>query len=222
MRQTLCVIVVSILSLFPIHSYGQSGKAKEKLPVTRKSQSPVYDAEMVARLFEIGYTKEELAAFGKPPDPLPGFVTFFDPGMSILRVHTAVRERGSLFAAQDWYHKYQPFAELEEKPRYRQLRMDAVQHSRGQTLVEQKKLLATGEEIPYARVVVTGMVVHFLITREPLYPTYWVRCRDRDVDGNSIGVGRFKSSGFWIDGGWSDGPHGGLSLCPLRSPNPRE
>ena len=222
MRRLFSGVIVGILALVPVASYGQSGKTIPKSPVVRKDQSPVYDVETVARLFDIGYSKEELAAFGKPPDPLSGFVTFFDPGMSILRVRAAIRERGGIFAAQDWYHKYQSFAELEEKPRYRQLRMDAMYHSRVQALSEQKKLLAMGEEIPHARVVVTGMVVHFLITREPLYPTYWVRCRDRDADGNSIGVGRFRSGGFWIDGGWSDGPHGGLGLCPLRSPNPRK
>lgn len=222
MRRTLCVIVVSILSLFPVHSYGQSGKAKEKLPVIRKDQSPVYDALTVAELFGTGYSKEELAALGKSPDPLPGFVTFFDPGMSILRLHAAVRGKGSLFAAQDWYHKYQPFAVLEEKPCYRQLRMDAVQNSFGQTLSEQSKLLAKEEEIPLARVVVTGMVIHFLISGERLYPKYWVRCRDRDADGGGVGIGRFKSEGFYIDGGWGDRAYGYLGLSPVRSPTPRK
>jgi hypothetical protein len=48
------------------------------------ASAPVYDAATIATLLGISYTPEQLAAFGAPPPPLEGFLTFFDPGWSIL------------------------------------------------------------------------------------------------------------------------------------------
>ena len=105
--------------------------------------SPVYDAEAVVRLLAIPYSVEDIAAFGRPPVALADFITFFDPGWSILRLRDAVAGKKILYP-QDWYDN-EAFAKFEEEPRYRQLRMQAVKDSFGTTLAELRARL-TGEE----------------------------------------------------------------------------
>ena len=152
--------------------------------------APVYDVRTVEKLLNFQYSVAEFDSIGKPPDALPGFVTFFDPGWSLQQLRASVADKGHIFYPQTWYDN-EPFAKLEEPPRYRQLRMDAVKGSFGRTFAEQRAVLSGDEEVPLARVVIMAMVIYFLATGERLFPTYYVRCRDLASDGNRVYVGNF-------------------------------
>lgn len=142
------------------------------MPSPSPSLGPVHDAVRVASLLDIVYTdKRLLADFGPPPPALDGYVTFFDPGWSILRLREAVKDRGEgIFYPQNWYDA-EAFANAEAKPGYRQLRMEAVPDSFRKWFSEQQTLLTADEEVPPARVVIAGMVIHFLATGERFLAT---------------------------------------------------
>jgi hypothetical protein len=161
----------------------------------------VYDAQRVAELLSINYSAEELAAFGLAPAPLEGFVTFFDPGRSILRLREAVKRKGTLFYRQSWYER-EAFAQREDEPHYRQLRMEAVQSSFRKTFAEQQAPLPAGEEVPTARTAVMGMVLHFLATDGQLFPECYARCADQVSLGSRVGVGYFDGSGLCVSTLW--------------------
>ena len=120
--------------------------------MTRSLTAPVQDAPTVASLLGITYSASEMKSFGPPPDPLDGFVTFFDPGWNILMLRSlAPKEKGRLFSDQSWYDT-EPFAKTEELPRYHQVRIGPVTNSTRKSFDEQRKLLPAGEEVPTARV----------------------------------------------------------------------
>ena len=183
--------------------------------ITQLTDGPAYDAGHVSKLLGIGYTAEELASFGTPPRSLPDRVTFFDPGWSIVRLREAVTGKGQIFYAQSWYNT-QDFATLEDQPRYRQLRMEAVKDSFSKIFADQQKLLLPDEEVPLARVVVMGMVIHFLSTGERLFPTSYVRCQDQGSDGSRVYVGRFAGAGLRVGGPWDDDPYSDIGLASAR------
>ena len=64
---------------------------------------PLYDAKTVASLLGIQYSEQELTGFGPSPDALPGYITFFDPGLSLLHLRETVCGKGIIFYPQDWY-----------------------------------------------------------------------------------------------------------------------
>ena len=131
--------------------------------------TPAYFVGTVAQLLGCQYSNKERAVFSHmQPATFPnGFMTFFDPGWSILALHELVANK-RIFCPQTWYDN-EPFARLDEQPRYHQLQMEAVKDSFGKTFAEQQALVSPGEEIPMARVVLTGMIIHFLATGERLY-----------------------------------------------------
>jgi hypothetical protein len=79
--------------------------------VTTLTSAPVYDARSVGRLLDITFSEAEVEMFGSPPPALPGFISFFDPGWSIISLRGAVAERGRIFGHQTWYDD-KPFAQL--------------------------------------------------------------------------------------------------------------
>src|SRR5207244_1322915 len=79
--------------------------------------APVYDAKRVADLLGMQYTEEQIKSFGPPPAPVEGYVTFFDPGLSILDIRSKVADKGHIFCVQTWYET-QEFANREDRPRY--------------------------------------------------------------------------------------------------------
>ena len=164
---------------------------------------PVYNACIVNELLHSGYRFEQLASFGRPPASLPGFVTFFDPGWSILRLRECARLRvfGSsqtIFYPQTWYDN-EPFAKLQEPPGYRQLQMRAAQDSFGKIFAKQKALVPPDAEIPTARAILMGVVIHFLATGERLVSDHWVRCADQTLCGGLVIVGDFGPHGIDVD-----------------------
>jgi hypothetical protein len=178
--------------------------------VTQKIVAPSYAAGRVIRFLELA-----IQPCGLQPKPLPGFVTFYDPGWSIVRLRSVDTKKGTIFYPQTWYDN-EPFATFEEPARYRQLRMAAVPDSFDKNFKEQQALLPADEEVPSARVVVMGMVIHFLATDERLFPNVWVRCIDNDSDGLRIYVDPFRPDGLRIYGGWHVSRGGDLGLASSR------
>ncbi len=171
--------------------------------------APIYNAETVSRLLEIPYDEEELAKLSNPP-PVPGYVTYFDPGWSILILRDAVSDKGSIVCPQNWYED-EPFADFEEELQYRQLRMAAVEDSFGKTFAEQQALVPPGLEIPTARVVLMAMAIRLLASGERLYPSCWVRCVDQTSYSSLVIVGGFDRGGVCVNAaspGYSDGDLG--------------
>ena len=177
--------------------------------------APVHDAAAVARLLGItAYTAEQLSAFGPPPDPRPGFVTFLDPGCSILMLRAAVGHR-RVFVPQSWYGR-EAFAVAQYRPCYRQVRTEPVPDSLGKTYADQLALLPADEEVPMARAVVAALVVRFLATGERLLPGVWVRCADQTSDGLRVYVGDFDRDGLSVNGRWDDNRNSGIGLASSR------
>jgi hypothetical protein len=176
---------------------------------------PVYDARRVAELLGLQFSEEELNAFGTLPESLEDFVTFFDPGWSLLRLRETVAGKGTIFYPQSWYNT-QDFVTLEGPPRYRQLRMEAMKDSFDKTFADQQKLLLPDEEVPLTRVVVMGMVLHFLVAKERLFPTSYVRCQDKASGGDRVSVGHFDGAGLHVHSDWDDNPDSSIGLASAR------
>ena len=177
--------------------------------------APVYDPRAVALLLgRILYTDDELATFGPPPKPLPGFLTFYDPGWSILKVREAVR-RKAIFYDQDWYDRH-AFALKAGLPRYRQLRMEAPKNSFVKSFVEQTALLSPDEEVPTARTIVMGMALHFLATGTFLFPDVYIRTADQTSDGRRVFVGNVPRVGLLINALWGGYRDEGPRLAVAR------
>ncbi len=176
------------------------------------ANAPVYDVRTVEKLLGFRYSVAEIDSIGKPPDALPGFVTFFDPGWSILQLRKELIHRGNIFYAQHWYDN-KSFAKLEERPSHRQLRMNEVTDSFGKTFAEQQTLLPLDEEVPLARVVVMGMVIHFLATGDRLFAKHYVRCANELSGGSRVFVGYFASDGFFVYRYWDGNRDDRLGLA---------
>jgi hypothetical protein len=147
----------------------------------------VYDALNLSGLLGIGTAS---AFTGFQPNPIPGFVTFFDPGVSISLLRRLVAKKGTIFYPQSWYDN-KPFD-------------------------EQQALLPTDEEIPSARVVVMGVVIHYLATGERLFPGCWVRCTDPDTVDVHVCVGNSDHGGLCVDGRWDGNRVCDIGLASCR------
>lgn len=169
------------------HRGDDEQKKEAPFVVFERTDAPVHDVRTVAKLFHLDYTEAELAAFGQPPAPRPGYVTFFDPGWKAFKFryfphHALFLELkspeqyphlGLMWAGKTAY-------KLEEKPQYRQLRMGPVKHSLGKIFQEQCVLLSPDEEIPPLRQVVAAFVIHSALTGEDLFSPWCIlRCADR-------------------------------------------
>jgi hypothetical protein len=94
--------------------------------------------------------------------------------------------------------------------------MTAVPDSFGKTFAEQLALLPPDEEVPSARVVVMGMVIHFLATGECLFQDHLVRCLDVEWDGDRLIVGNSASDRLFVDCGKAGSSHDHLGLASSR------
>ena len=183
----------------------------------RRHSAPVYDAGRVAELLGVRLSRKKLANFGPPPKPLKGYLTFFDPGWGILRLRRALAANGTghIFESQSWYNA-KAFAKKTAPPRYRRLRMDVGKDSFNKSFAEQKALLAKGEEVPLARVVIMGMVIHFLATGERLFPAVWVRTLDTIGSGRRVDIGNFVGEGLAINSDTEAERYPGVGFASAR------
>jgi hypothetical protein len=183
----------------------------EERDMNTRTDAPIYDAPEVERLLKTRFAEQQ---FPNPPPALDGYVIFWDPGLSILRLRT-FRGGTSIFYPQTWYDN-EPFAKLDEPPCYRQLRMEAVPKLFDKTFAEQQAIVPPGEEIPMARVVVMAIVIHFLVASGRLFQDYYVRCIDQTSNGNRVSVGGFGSDGFGVSDCWDDSRLDSLGLASCR------
>jgi hypothetical protein len=182
---------------------------------TQHTSAPSYSALHVCSLLNCALPQGKIRQYPARPKPLPGFVTFFDPGWRILRLRAIVTNREAIFCLQAWYDG-KAFAKRNALPRYRQLRMTPVPDSLNKTFAEQQALLPADEEVPSARVVVMGMVIHFLVTGDRLSPNCWVRCIDKDSDGYRVDVGYLLGGGLRVGYYWDDDRYSDLGLASSR------
>jgi hypothetical protein len=166
-------------------SPGVSGLGRVFMNLT--TSAPVYDAATVNRLLGLCCNDGEITAYGPPPTPLPGFVTFFDPGCGIITLRALLC--GRVTFDLDFINDGEPFTAAREDAAYRQMRMEPLPGSIGKEFGIQMALQPRDETVPSARAIVTAMVVHFLATGERLFPDYWVRSSDMTRCGNRVIVG---------------------------------
>ncbi len=160
-------------------------KTKGPKKQTKKSERPPSEPlspEGVHKLFGLP------GPYDPPPAPVAtaGFVTFWDPGIS---VHSLVKKHCSLFYLKTFPER---FARDTDSWRWKQIRLQAVEP--GETFEEQRKKLLVGEPAA-AREVVTFLVLHFLATGERLEIDR-LRCRDVTESGRRVVVGPFHELGL--------------------------
>jgi hypothetical protein len=126
-----------------------------------------------------------------PPPPIPtkGYVTWWDPGISIREL---VRKHRALFYLKDHDEAY---AKQTDSWKWRQLRLDPIEPNL--TFAEQAKKLKTGDEPAHTRELVTFLLLHFLTTGERLEMDRW-RCKDVFTSGRRAIVGPFSHLGLDI------------------------
>ena len=177
------------------------------------SRSPVYDLAAIVSLLRPFRLGDELAAFGAPPSGVPGFLTFFDPGWSLLTLRAAVGSYQRIFRPQPAPPRR--LLEATAAPAYRRVRMDALPESSCKAFGEQSGLLGPGEGVPTTRTLVLGILLHFLATGERLFLDGWVRTADVTGPGRHACVGDFLEDGLVLfdelDGGCS--PDVGLAVA---------
>lgn len=217
MRQKigLCLVLVGLMIVV-----GCSERAAPK--IEEKTLGPVYDAATVGKLLGIHYSEKELQPFGDHPKPLSGYVTFFDPGLSVLQLRSVVRGKGAIFYHEDQdFLDTELFAKLMDGPTYRQLLMREVPGSEEKTFDDQKKCLSPEDEIPTVRQIAMGMVIHFLASGDRLYETYWLRCAGKDSTGRGTAIGAFYHMGLMISCGRPDDVRRrGFGLAAVRRSSP--
>lgn len=125
------------------------------------------------------------------PTPLVGYATFWDPGVSIQRLHET---RRALFYPTDWLASAR-FARETDAGRWRQIRLAPIEA--GLPFPEQEKRLANADKPAAARELVTFLVLHFLTTSERFEMDRW-RCRDVVPSGRRVIVGPFSEFGLDI------------------------
>src|SRR5439155_982570 len=141
--------------------------------------------------------------------------TFFDPGWSVLTLRAAVADQRGIFNPLSWYDR-EPFALTGDGPRYRQVRTQPVPGSARKTFAQQVALLAQGEEVPTARMVLAAVVIHFLATGQRLLPNVYVRCADQTSRGDRVCVGHFVSDGLRMSVDLVDSRYGPVGLASSR------
>jgi hypothetical protein len=176
---------------------------------------PIYNDRRVCEMFGLGI-EWHFRAFGAiVPRALSGFLTLFDPGWSLLHLRNFCADKGKIFSEQDWYND-EAFANLAEKPRYRQIRLEAVDGSFNKSFDDRQRLLPPNEEVPSARVVCMGMVIHFLLSGQRLFERVVVRCADTTSVGRRVCVGNFGSGGFRFYKPWDKRGSDRLGLASSR------
>jgi hypothetical protein len=149
-----------------------------------------YNARKVNELFPLELTEEQLRALPPAPEPLNGYVTFFDPGWSIMKM----RDWNPNFFAWGTTGSYinDEFFTEQDEPRYRQILMMGVPSSSNQNLDEQMRRLREDQEVPTARQFVTANVLRLVSGGTCFSPKTFMRTssitRGMNVDiGNNEG-----------------------------------
>lgn len=146
------------------------------------------------------------------PLGLKGFVTFWDPGVSI---RSLVKKHRRLFYLADFPQR---FAGETDSWRWKQIKLSAADP--GETFAEQRKKLKLGEP-PAAREVVVFLVLHFLATGERIQIPR-LRCRDISETGRRLIVGQFHELGLDIGNVSDEWKSPGIGLAEVIVPTRRK
>jgi hypothetical protein len=147
-----------------------------------------------------------------PPVGVKGFVTWWDPGVSI---QSLVKKHRALFYLKDFGER---FAKDTDSWKWKQIKLEAVEP--GKTFEEQRKNLLVGEP-PAARELVTYLILHFLATGERL-EVQRLRCRDVAESGRRVIVGPFHELGLdiaTVSDAWKSP---GIGLAAVLVPAPKK
>jgi hypothetical protein len=144
-----------------------------------------------------------------PPVPTKGYLTWWDPGISIREL---VRRHRALFYLKDHDDAY---AKQTDSWKWRQIRLTPIEP--GLTFAEQAKKLKTGDEPAAARELVTFLVLHFLTTGERLEMDRW-RCKDVFPSGRRAIVGPFSPLGLDIANVSDEWTSPGICLSVMCTP----
>lgn len=144
-----------------------------------------------------------------------GVYRFFDPGIPLvtLRNLPVVRQKKFVYV-QDWYDRYE-WAKREDVQQERTLRIP-VKGSFNKDFADQEKLLTADEEVASTRSVATFLVINALSTGKRLLPDHYVRCIDKDSDGNRVFVGDFVANGLDVNVRWDDRCHPIIGVAAAR------
>ena len=169
---------------------------------------PSYAYDAVA-LFGFGEASKEPL-----PDAKRGEVVIRYGGWSLQELcsNPVVRQK-DLMWEQDWYHKY-PWSSEKLPPGIYRLRTP-VPHSNRKNFAEQEQLLAAGEQTGPVVLVATALLAHRLHTGEDLLKNDWTRCRERDADGDRVGL-HFCEGRLHVYYDWGDDRDGDLWLSSVR------
>lgn len=145
------------------------------------------------------------------PLPLPGYVTFWDPGVSLLDIR---RKHRALFYPADWYDGA-AFAKLTDSWKWRQVRVNPVEP--GRPFGAQLAKVSKGDEIVLARELVCYLVLHARATGERIEMPR-VRCRDVLPSGRRVIVGPFCDLGLDLGSVADDWESPGIALLSVFTP----
>ncbi len=146
-----------------------------------------------------------------PPPPIPtkGYLTWWDPGISIREL---VRKHRALFYLTDHDGAY---AKQTDSWKWRQIRLTPIEPNLA--FAEQAKKLKAGDEPASARELVTFLVLHFLTTGERLEIDRW-RCKDVFESGRRAIVGPFHPLGLDIGNVSDEWTSPGICLSVMCTP----
>lgn len=135
--------------------------------------------------------------------------------MSILDIQGRVDRSLFYFKDEPWYKK-QAFAKDKGQARWALIEKSIVSGSLSKTWQEQQALLQKSDETPTARVLVYGVILHYLVNGERLLPNVYARVSDLDSDGIRVIVGHFDAHGLYVYYSWDDLRYAYLGVSSSR------
>ncbi len=168
-----------------------------------------YTKKQLQQLAEIPFSKETLQACKDTHVLVAG---------APLSLNEIRKLAASNFRDNHWYKRQAFTNDKKVSARWYLLRKEPMPKSCGMTYNQQTALLAKEEEVPFACEVVYTVILYWLTYRERLLPKVYVRCQDKDSDGNRVHVGYFDSEGFDVYSFWDDLRHDNLGLASSVPP----
>lgn len=160
-------------------------KAKAKKPTKEEPPaSKLMDPKALHELLSIPGPYEPAEA----PIPTKGYVTWWDPGLSVL---TLAKKQPGLFCRMRSLDS-ERFAKDSDSWKWRQWRVDPIEP--GLTFPEQQKQLKTGDDPATARELAVYLALVFLTTGEK-FDLERLRCKDTLPNGQRMTVW-FSPMGF--------------------------
>lgn len=188
---------------------------KADAPTAPTPSVPTFTPERVAELLGLP------AALAPPPPPRDrdGFVTLWDPGVSIetLRLQVAAR-RPAVFYPAPWADG--PFARDRGRPGWRHVRTHLAPDSLGRPVRDLLALAPLNEEVPTARLVTTCLVLVRLATDTWLYGDRRVLTASRSPTDRLVQIGGSAEWGILFSWGGDEYASPALGVATALVPPP--